>query len=611
MLYVHHPLFSHTPLTPSLSLLPYSHSSLSPLLSPSSQTTTAELAFHFSNPTPAKPHPQAEQSAEPEPLPLKKESVVDILKRADYQALTSGSSLLPTLSQPTSHSLSQTASHSTTPAAFSQSLTLSAAPLSASLSLPLSSSGDTSLPSTTVAMVNSESQSISASQDPFATTSSPDRSSEKLAKPALNLLSQFAPVAGSWECSDCLIQNKPDCSKCVACGANKPGGVASGIPATGTAMQGGLQLGLGGSVSLGPSVSPLKPLPEFAAPAGSWSCDTCLVDNKKTDSTCVACGAAKPGSSGKQAPPTTAPMVFGAGGGLKLSGGLALGSGAQTQSSLGIGGGGFKLGAGGLKFGDSGGLKVGDSGGLKLVSGSLNFGNSDGLKVGDSGGLKLGDEGGLKLGQGGLNFGGSGGLKFAGFGSQSSVEQPMKSGSLPTDTGTATSGTNKPLAFAAAPETAKPLLASAGATETAKPSFMFASTAETTKPLVFAAATETSKSSFVLASTTETTKPSLVFTGGAVATQPLVGAMETTKPSLMFSSTMDTAKPSLSFAGAAETTKPFMFAAATGTTNPALSAAMETAKPVPVLAGATKPLLSFAGAMETAKPVAGGLESGE
>ena len=42
------------------------------------------------------------------------------------------------------------------------------------------------------------------------------------------------------------------------------------------------------------SLSPLKPLAQFAPPTGSWPCDVCMVQNKPDLLKCAACGALKP-----------------------------------------------------------------------------------------------------------------------------------------------------------------------------------------------------------------------------------------------------------------------------------------------------------------------------
>ena len=302
----------------------------------------------------------------------------------------------------------------------------------------------------------------------------------------LTSLPQFTAPSGSWECTTCLVPNTLTQTKCVACATPKPGGVATGNLATEeTAVQpptikfgaqGGLQLGSGGlqfgkpsailsggtssgvspsltpltggsdtTTKTPPTTTPLQPLAQFAPPEGSWSCDTCMVSNKKADTKCVACGTSQSGDTADvsgEKPAATASMVFGTGGGLKLGGGLKFGGGG-----LKIGDGGLKLGDGGLKIG-GGGLKLGD-GGLKIGGGGLKLGDG-GLKLG-GGGLKLGavgqggDEvkigvgaqeggvpggGGLKLGSGKLKFS-DGGPQFGSKGGLTEGSSPRVSGGTP------------------------------------------------------------------------------------------------------------------------------------------------------------------------------------
>ncbi|KAM3928418.1 nuclear pore complex protein Nup153 isoform 2-T2 [Leptodactylus fuscus] len=93
---------------------------------------------------------------------------------------------------------------------------------------------------------------------------------------------------GSWECDVCLVQNKAEDGKCVACTTPKPGASApvnasvlpSSVPAT---------------------KNPLGLLEQFKKPAGAWDCDVCLVNNKPEDVKCVACQSAKPGSKAELA----------------------------------------------------------------------------------------------------------------------------------------------------------------------------------------------------------------------------------------------------------------------------------------------------------------------
>ena len=174
--------------------------------------------------------------------------------------------------------------------------------------------------------------------------------------PSFKPLAQFAPPSGSWECDQCLVSNKPTDKMCVACSGPK---VAEPSPPS---LSGDLK-----SQKLPPKITPLT---GFAPPAGSWTCDTCLVQNKPEDTKCVSCSTQKPGAkpvsesdSGSNKPSTSGGLTMGASGGLKLGGGLMLSSGGN------FGQGGLKL----LGSGDgkesqvaaagagSGGIKIGVS----------------------------------------------------------------------------------------------------------------------------------------------------------------------------------------------------------------------------------------------------------
>ncbi|KAM4631042.1 nuclear pore complex protein Nup153 isoform 2-T2 [Polymixia lowei] len=120
----------------------------------------------------------------------------------------------------------------------------------------------------------------------------------------------FATPAGTWECDTCLVQNKPEVVKCVACETAKPG------------------TGVKPSLTLPSAFSAVKTVSTLAAPAstgftgfgdkftkaeGAWVCDTCMVDNKAQDTKCVACMSAKPGASARasssSAPASSAPLL--------------------------------------------------------------------------------------------------------------------------------------------------------------------------------------------------------------------------------------------------------------------------------------------------------------
>ena len=198
--------------------------------------------------------------------------------------------------------------------------------------------------------------------------------------------------------------------------------------------------------------SSLKPLPQFAPSAGSWSCEECFVSNKASDVKCVACGASKPGD--KKSTLKTGGLTGGlCGPSLSLSAQVpkskssvfpALTTPASdswtcdtclvpnkaqdvkcvacstakpgvepSNSAAGL--------STGLSLSSTGGLKL--SGGITLGGGDMS--NTGGTEVSSSGGFKLGraglssSGGGLKLGGTGVSSSG-GGLKLGGAGVSSS-----------------------------------------------------------------------------------------------------------------------------------------------------------------------------------------------
>ncbi|XP_068431632.1 nuclear pore complex protein Nup153 isoform X2 [Clinocottus analis] len=124
----------------------------------------------------------------------------------------------------------------------------------------------------------------------------------------------FSKPAGTWDCDTCLVLNKPDAVKCVACETAKPG---TGLKPS---------LTLPSAFSAVKTVStPTAPVStgfigfgdKFKKPAGAWECDTCMVENKAEDTKCVACTSAKPGASTGASSASNAP-VFGLGNAFKM-----------------------------------------------------------------------------------------------------------------------------------------------------------------------------------------------------------------------------------------------------------------------------------------------------
>ncbi|KAF7245216.1 hypothetical protein EYD10_08731 [Varanus komodoensis] len=97
-----------------------------------------------------------------------------------------------------------------------------------------------------------------------------------------------------WQCDTCLIQNKLADNKCIACQAAKV------LTSDGTKQAGTLTQNI--TVKSAVSTTATKGFGDkFKAAAGTWDCDTCLVQNKPEATKCVACETPKPGTGVKQA----------------------------------------------------------------------------------------------------------------------------------------------------------------------------------------------------------------------------------------------------------------------------------------------------------------------
>lgn len=103
---------------------------------------------------------------------------------------------------------------------------------------------------------------------------------------------KFKVSAGSWECSACLLRNKAEDSKCIACEAAKPG-------VSNTTTQLALVAGASSNIIIGANKdngakSGFGDL--FKKSSGDWDCTICLLRNKGASENCVACQTLKPGS---------------------------------------------------------------------------------------------------------------------------------------------------------------------------------------------------------------------------------------------------------------------------------------------------------------------------
>ncbi|NWI80250.1 NU153 protein, partial [Dryoscopus gambensis] len=139
-----------------------------------------------------------------------------------------------------------------------------------------------------VSTVENTKQTISVSQCVSSKTTVPTAA-------PLGFEDKFKPAPNTWDCDTCLVQNKPEATKCVACETPKPGtGVMpaltmpvvtdNAVTVTSTSSSTGTTVTLGFG-------------DKFKQPKGSWNCSKCLVQNTAEYSKCVACESEKPGSS--------------------------------------------------------------------------------------------------------------------------------------------------------------------------------------------------------------------------------------------------------------------------------------------------------------------------
>ncbi|NXW55980.1 NU153 protein, partial [Eurystomus gularis] len=168
---------------------------------------------------------------------------------------------------------------------------------------------------------------------------------------------KFKKPKGSWDCAVCLVSNKAEDSKCVSCQSEKPG---SSVPVTSSSVP-AFSAPSGGFLDL----------EKFKKPEGSWDCEVCLVQNKAEATKCVACESAKPGTKaelkgfGTAAVSTSAAMpsfTFG-----------VQSSSSESSHTLGS--------TGDFKFGEQGSFKFGiasESASSNIVTGGFKFPASSG-----------------------------------------------------------------------------------------------------------------------------------------------------------------------------------------------------------------------------------------
>lgn len=90
------------------------------------------------------------------------------------------------------------------------------------------------------------------------------------------IMNKFKPSKDSWECPGCLVRNNISVATCPCCSTPKPNSIGGSNKTEQKANN-----GFGD---------------KFKKPEGSWTCDSCLVQNDAKHTECVACQASKPGT---------------------------------------------------------------------------------------------------------------------------------------------------------------------------------------------------------------------------------------------------------------------------------------------------------------------------
>ncbi|XP_034516171.1 nuclear pore complex protein Nup153 isoform X2 [Ailuropoda melanoleuca] len=107
---------------------------------------------------------------------------------------------------------------------------------------------------------------------------------------------KFKPAVGTWDCDTCLVQNKPEAIKCVACETPKPGTGVKRVLTLPAASESAVTTAAS-SATCTVTTAALGFADQFKRPVGSWECPVCCVFNNGEDSKCVSCVSEKPGSS--------------------------------------------------------------------------------------------------------------------------------------------------------------------------------------------------------------------------------------------------------------------------------------------------------------------------
>ncbi|XP_037706669.1 nuclear pore complex protein Nup153-like [Choloepus didactylus] len=128
---------------------------------------------------------------------------------------------------------------------------------------------------------------------------------------------KLKPQVGTWECDTCLVQNKPEAIKCIACETIRLGiGVTQFFPLP-VVSESGITM-TASSSSCTVTTGTLGIADEFRIPIGSWECPICSVSNNAEDNKCMSCMSKKTESSVPASSSSTVPVGLYSGNSLGL-----------------------------------------------------------------------------------------------------------------------------------------------------------------------------------------------------------------------------------------------------------------------------------------------------
>ncbi|KAH8245298.1 hypothetical protein KR032_008196 [Drosophila birchii] len=121
-----------------------------------------------------------------------------------------------------------------------------------------------------------------AAPTPLDADSEPVKEQQQHHHPAINGLpsqgfgDRFMKSSKEWDCDVCMVRNKAEAAKCVACETPKPGAAKSAPLAAPSPLAPIVPIGAGFG-------------DRFKKSSSAWECETCMVTNKEEDSRCIAC----------------------------------------------------------------------------------------------------------------------------------------------------------------------------------------------------------------------------------------------------------------------------------------------------------------------------------